>query len=521
MRRIVSLWLPDLSTDRLERQDPALAARPLAAIVDQAGRPVITAVNAAAAASGLAPGMSMATARSLSPDIVTRPVDFRADRAFLDRLIRWAGRYSPMIARDSTDGMLIDVTGCAHLFGGEQALLDSMSDRLTRFGIAHRIALADTRMAAQAVARFSGVQQGPVVVPPGQHRKLLADMPVHALGIDGALVADLSKVGLKHIGDLMTMPRTSLSRRYGLSVCTLLDRALGDSPDPINSTPVSIPYRVRLRFPDAIGTLDDIAGALGRLLQRLTERLEADQQGARQIRLQLFRVDGDVHQVTVGTAAPSRKAAHLARLFHEKLSDIDPGFGIEMMVLSAPVTERATAVQQDAAFDAKSGARSQDMTDLLDRLTARLGHGGVLTLRPVDSHLPDRVMQFSPAGATPPEPGEWVNHLQARLGPRPLRLLDRPEPVTPLTCPPPGRMLCSFRWRGRRLAVARALGPERISPEWWRLEPVGGGNAWTGPRDYYAVQESTGARLWMFAESQTARGGTITAPRWFVHGLFD
>lgn len=520
MRRIVSLWLPDLPTDRLERDEPGLAVRPLAVYFDQAGRPVVTAVNAAASASGLAPGMTMATARSLSPDIIARPVDFAADRAFLDRLVRWAGRYSPMVARDSTEGILIDITGCAHLFGGEQALLDTMVDRLTRFGIRHRIALADTRLAAQAVARFTDTEQGPIAVPPGRHRPVLADLPVQALGIDGALASDLSKVGLNHIGDLMAMPRASLSRRYGLSVCSMLDRALGDAPDPINATTTPAPYRVRLRFPDGIGTADDIARALDRLLQRLTQRLEADQQGVRRLALEIFRVDGDVHRLTVGTAAPSRKATHLARLFSEKLTGVDPGFGIEMMVLSAPVTERALPVQQAAALEKEADRSGPDMPDLLDRLSARLGADNILALRPVASHLPDRAMRFSQAGAAT-DPDEWVDHLQARLGPRPLRLLDRPEPVTPLTCPPSGRALHSFRWRGRRLAVTRAFGPERISPEWWRLEPVGGGNAWTGPRDYYAVEESTGARLWMFAESQTARGSAITAPCWFVHGLFD
>jgi len=521
MRRIVSLWLPDLSTNRLERDDPGLAARPLVTVFDQAGRPIIRGVNAAASIAGLAPGMALATARSLSPDLVVRRADFRADRAFHDRLIRWAGRYSPLVARDSSDGILIDITGCDHLLGGEGNLLQDMADRLNRLGISHRIALADTRLAARAIARSGETAEGPILVPPGEQRAALAPLPVYALEIDPVLVSDLSKVGLKRIGDLTAMPRASLARRYGLSVCARLDRALGDEPDSINASKPPTPYRVRLRFPDAISTPDDIARALDRLMQRLTERLEAEQQGARKLVLETFRVDGNTHRLTVGTATPSRRAAHLTRLFNEKLPGIDPGFGIEMMVLSAPVTEVSLPVQQSAETGTDRKDSSSGLSDLVDRLAARLGPERVLNLRPVNSHLPDRATRFSHASENPRRAVEWIGHLQACLGPRPLRLLDRPEPVTPLTCPPPGHALRSFRWRGRRLTVARALGPERISPEWWCIEPVGGGNAWTGPRDYYAVEEGTGTRLWMFSEGQTAKGSAITAPRWFVHGLFD
>lgn len=521
MRRIISLWLPDLPIDRLERDDPGLAARPLVTILDQAGRPIVTNVNADASTFGLAPGMSLATARALSPDLVVRPANPYADRAFLERLVRWAGRYSPLVAQDSSEGILIDITGCAHLFAGEQNVLEDMSDRLGRLGVNHRIALADTRLAARAMVRFGEAFQTLIIVPPKQQKAMLAPLSVHALGIDPALVADLSKVGLKRVGDLMAVSRASLSRRFGLSICDALDLAFGETPDPINASLPSMPYRVHIRFPDAISTPDGIARALERLLQRLAERLEADQQGVRQMKLEVYRVDGDVHRLTVGTAAPSRKSSHLARLFGEKLASIDPGFGIEMMVLAASVTEAALPVQQTVGYGTERGNVSTGLSDLIDRLAARLGSESVLHLRPVASHLPDRATRFSPASESAPQSGEWVEHLQACLGSRPLRLLNRPEPVTPLTCPLPGRALCSFRWRGRCLAVACALGPERISPEWWRIESAGGGNAWTSPRDYYAIEENTGARLWMFSEGQTAKGSAITAPRWFVHGLFD
>lgn len=510
-RRILSLWLPRLPTDRLERAAPALAAGPLAVSAEAGGRGLVVAVNARAGDAGVAPGMTLANARALCPSLAVEPADPVADAGLLDRLALWCGRYTPWVAADGADGLFLDVTGCAHLFGGEAALIADLARRLDRFGLRHAIGLADTPLAAAALARFGDGG----IAPAGEARHALAALPVEALRIDPATASGLRQVGLHRIGDLYPMPRASLAARFGLDPAQRLDRALGDLADPVGPARAVPPYRVRLNFPEPIGTPEDLARALDRLLVRLAARLEREGLGCRRLELRVFRVDGDVRRLAVGAARASREPRHLARLFAERLAGLDPGFGIETMVLAAPVTEPLHPAQTRLS-GADAARPDGDVLDrLIDRLGAKLGAANVLRIRPGASHLPDLAARFACAFDAGDEEGEGSGW--PALPPRPLRLLDRPEMVEALSAPPPGEAPAVFRWRGRRRLVRRARGPERIAPEWWRRNPGWDG----GVRDYFAVEDRDGWRLWMFCEGLTAAGDAVTAPRWYVHGVFD
>ncbi|MDJ0686675.1 MAG: DUF6504 family protein [Alphaproteobacteria bacterium] len=529
-RRIASLWFLSLATDRLERAQPALADRPLATYAESHNALLLTGVNRAAHLAGLTPGMSLANARAIEPDVVLKRAEPEADAALLRKLRDWCLRYTPWAALDGPDGLFLDVTGCAHLFaapGGsdnsdEEALLQDMVERLNELGFSLRLALADTPLAAAALARFG---PDPAIVQTEPLRRALAELPVQALRIQAGPAEDLRRVGLRLIGDILPLPRASLAARFGFDLAQRLDRALGDLADPISPDPFSAPYRVRLNFPDPIGLPEDIARAVDRLLARMTARLERDGKGCRKLELQAFRADGDMRRLTVGAARAARDPKHLARLFAERLAGLDPGFGIDAMVLSAPAVEDLAPVQEQAALktDAQEGDPVGDprLSLLADQLAARLGPRRVLRFTARDSHCPERACRLYPvmeADASSHAAPAWP----AWLPPRPPLLLAPPEPLEVEG----GSVPQGFRWRGRSHIIRRLEGPERLSPEWWLLKDRGqDAPSAMSARDYYRVEDQEGRRFWLYRETPaTARPGGFFGggdAAWRLHGLFQ
>lgn len=517
-RSLISLWLPYLATERVERGDPTLAERPFATFMESRGQMILAAVNPCAAGVGLTPGMSLANARALYPDITLRRADPPEERKMLESLRDWSVRYTPWVALDGTDGLLLDVTGCGHLFGGDAVVLTDLAERLDGIGFTVRAARAETPLAAVALARF-----GDGTVTDGMLRERLAPLPVEALGASAEAAAGLHRVGLHKIGDLYALPRSSLATRFGLDLVTRLDRALGDLPDAISPKPHAAPYRVRLSFPEPIGTPEDVARGLHRLLIRMTARLEREQRGCRRLTLSVYRADGDVRSLTVGVARAARDPHHLARLFSERLASLDPGFGIDSMILAAPLVEDLKAEQQDSRLNGAAGEKGKTSTGrerdpefdrLLDRLAARLGSGRLVRVDPLRSHLPERTVRyvsvFQSAGTGDPEALPWPTDLPLR----PSFLLTAPERVEAESGLSEERVgPARFSWRGRWHEVDRATGPERLLPEWWRP------NSEARQRDYYRVASRTGQRFWMYRNPPRGNANTATGD-WFMHGLF-
>jgi protein ImuB len=504
------LWLPRWPIDRLHlslRKDTAAPAEeiPFATVVDAAGRRLLAAVNPAAATVGLAPGMPLADALSFFPGLATAAAEPAKDAAALRRLAEWCGRYSPWTAPDGTDGVRIEITGSAHLWGGEAALVADLTARLDRRYIAARIAVAGTLGAAWAVARFA---EAPAILPPGDCRTALAPLPVEALRLDPSTVQGLRRVGLKRVGDLCAMPRAALARRFGESVARQLDQAQGDLPEPLSPLGEAPTRRVRLSFAEPIGDPADLARAAERLIADLVPRLGREGIGARRLDLAFYRVDGQVERVRLGTARPSRDQRHLAALFKERLDTVDPGLGVEDVILAVFAVEPLPA-EQLAFVGNPAGEAAGGIAPLLDRLGNRLGLAALSRLEPRESHIPER------ASVRVPAPGQLTSVAQIPdKPPRPSRLFEPPEPVEAfwlLPDDPPFR----FAWRRRRHRVTRADGPERIAEEWWRPEGPGAASA---IRDYYRVEDAEGRRFWLF---RAGLHGHDSPPRWFVHGVFS
>jgi protein ImuB len=519
MRRVLYLWLPQWPIDRrrmaLSRGAGPAEEAPFATVVEAGGRRLLAAVNREAAAAGLAPGMPLADALAFLPGLETAAAEPDEDRAGLRRLAEWCGRYSPWTAPDGADGVLIEIAGSAHLWGGEAGLAEDLAARLGRRTVASRIAVADTLGAAFAAAHFAAAPDSPALLPPGEQRARLAPLPVEGLRLDPAAAAALRRLGLKRIGDLYPMPRAALARRFGEGLARRLDRALGDMPEPLSPLGEAPTRRLRLSFAEPIADPADLARATRRLTGDLAHWLARDGVGARRLDLAFHRVDGRVERLLLGTARPSRDAKHLARLFEERLDRVDPGLGVEDMILSVFAAEPLLPEQLNLNPRPPSGGEGRvrgadealNVPALLDRLGNRLGFAALSRLEARESHIPERASVHVPVGHS----GTARSDALPDKPLRPIRLFDPPEPIEAsylLPDDPPFH----FTWRRRRHRVMRADGPERIAAEWWREAT---GDAET--RDYYRVEDADGRRFWLFRAGLCDEGGR---PRWFLHGVF-
>ncbi len=554
MRRVISLWLPRFPTDRLCRRQAAKSSRaspwraePLVTLASEDGHGLrLAAVNDAAAQAGLAPGMAVADARALEPGLHAVTQDREDDLRALAALADWCGRYSPWTAVAQTPvdtieagdagGLWLDVTGCAHLFGGEEALLADLLGRLAQLGYAACAGLADTPGAAWATARFATDKDRPWhIVPPGGQAEALRSLPIAGLRLDARMQQMLVRLSLRTIAALMELSRAGLATRFGAALPRRLDQALGHLDEPISPRRPRPSTQVRLAFPDPIGRPEDIAAALHRLADALCVLLDAAGLGARRLELRLFRAGGWVDRAAAGTSRASRDPAHITRLIGEALERLpEPGgdgaaLMIDALILAAPRTEKLVAEQ--GAF-ARGWRRTQDadaalVATLVDRLASRLGTGAVARLTPRQSHLPERAQVPVPAlpiapaaAATSPLAAKDTPWPAASPCPRPVRLLARPEPVEAIAPVPddPPRL---FRWRGRVHRVVHAQGPERLAPEWWRAPviPAAPVVPADSTRDYYRVEDLSGARYWLYREG-LYQAGTTRPPRWYLHGVF-
>jgi protein ImuB len=531
--RFVSVWLPYWPVESRQPENPG---DPLAIAGWRGNARMLQAVNREAAALGLRPAMTLAEAEALAPTLRTLPADPGGDRRRLRRLAEWCGRYSPWVGIEGVgmegDGICLDISGCGHLFGDAQGLLKDLSRRLRGFGLSVRAACAPTPGAAWALARYGGPERDGVIVTASDLKARLAPLPVAALKFDadadGGLGRRLDGLGLSRIGDLYPLPRGAACRRFGLKFLERLDKALGVMPDPMTVLADAPAFRLRLDFAEPIGRVSDIEMALKRMLEKLCAWLEQERQGARRLDLGLYRVDGEVMTRAIGPARPAREARHLFRLFAEKLADLDPGFGVETMILAATRTEALASGQRGLAMDGGLDGVLEDedgaapLAALIDRLAARLGPNQVLKLAPADSHIPERAATLQPATLQPATlqpvcaapsamPAAWLQG-----APRPVRLLPCPEPIEVTAA---NAVPAAFSWRRVRHVIVRAEGPERIAPEWWRDASA------SFTRDYWRVEDANGRRFWLYRaslpegppEKPPEKAGP---PHWYLHGLF-
>ena len=479
------------------------AETPLVLIGREGRRRVVLAADVAAQRAGLRVGMPASKAQALVSDLITMDADLPADCAALDRLALWAlQRYAPIVAADPPDGLVIDTTGAAHLHGGEDAMVKAMVDRLGASATAARAALADSWGAAHAFARYA--TNPVIVIPPGQSATAVLALPIAALRLPGEILEGLRVLGFQRIAELANTPRAPLALRFGPEPGRRLDQALGRLNEPIDPVRPPDPIEVDRVFAEPIGTAETIARYTGKLVVQLCETLEARGLGAKRLDLLFHRVDNRIEAIRVGTALPVRDAKRLTRLLCDKIETVDPGFGIERMVLT---TTLAGPLAPKQVISSLAQEPEADVSGLIDTLSNRIGQKHLYRIAPIASDVPER--SVSRVAPTAPDTGEgWPDHW-----PRPSRLLPHPEPIETVALLPDHPPV-SFTWRGIRRRVKRADGPERVFGEWWKRDAE-----LIAIRDYFQVEDDAGERFWIYraGDGEDLETGS---QRWFLHGIF-
>src|SRR6266481_978832 len=493
-RRILSLWLPRLPTDRIQRQLARTTAAqadlnnafssevgtgsreenaskqdaPCIVVAKQNNALQISALDDAAAHLGLDVGLPLANARAICPQLQVFDADEAADARALNAIAAWCDRFTPLVALDSPHGLFLDITGCVHLFGGEAAMMRRVCDVLTAQGFTVSAAIAGTAVCARTMTRHVHGH----IVGEGEEADAVKPLPVSALGADGAITTGLRRAGLKTIGDVASRARHEITARFGAGFTTLLEQALGQGDAPISPRKPLPDYIVEKRFAEPVATAGVISATLSRLAQMLVVAMAQQGKGARRLEACFFRTDGAVRTIAVDTGQPVTRAGMIDRLFRERLdalSDpLDPGFGFDLIRLSASRTE--IVVQQQRDLDANVHD-NDELADLIDRIAARIGGKRVVVHLPQDTHIPERAVlpapaQYHLAAATQ---AVWPDRIESEPPLRPLRLFERPEQIKVIAQVPDGPP-ARFVWRRATHAVIHAEGPERVAMEWWRAE---------------------------------------------------
>lgn len=532
-RRYLALWFAFLPANRQQYQIRKSAnppegtlQQPFVFVEKIKGALRLGAVDAKADSLGLGPGLTLADARARVPKIEAIDMDRAADADFLDMLADFCDRYTPLVALDGSDGLILDITGCAHLFGGEANLCQSILARFKQSHIQAQASVAGTPDTARALARFGGEK----IVPGGQEAEAVWRLPVAALGfypgplnagtlnaqslngdgLDADALNGLMRAGLKTIGDLARQPRQPLATRFGEVLTKRLACVLGEKDariTPRRSLPLCMAEQ---RFADPIGLESDILATLCALAERTGQILEERGEGGRRFEATLFRADGKVERLTVETGNAIRAPQILERLFRERLDaltdPLDPGFGFDLIRLSVVVCEPLAPGQ--ISLDS-THIEAEELGMLIDRLSTRFGIAAIKRFVPVDTHIPERAVQDVAAIAHAKNPMPWAKPTPGAAPARPIHMFATPQPIETLAEVPDGPPL-RFRWRRVLHDIVHAEGPERIAAEWWRKQEM--------TRDYFRVEDGEGRRYWVFREG--LYGVETIKPLWFLHGIF-
>ncbi|TAY16698.1 DNA polymerase Y family protein [Rhizobium leguminosarum] len=502
MPRVVSIFFPDLPTDRIRRADPAIPVEQAIAVISKSGsKRWVSAADAAARKAGVHLGMPAAKAQALFQGLRMIDADLAADAAALERITMWAlSQYSPIVAIDAPDGIVMDTEGADHLQGGEERMLTSIANRFRAKGLTARVAIADTWGAAHACART--IDRETVIIPIGETVRVVEKLPLSLLRLPEKIVGDLRTLGFKTIGELANTPRAPLTLRFGPEVGRRLDKMFGRTPEPIDPIRTAELVEVSRAFAEPIGAAETINKYVARLVVQLVDELQRRGLGVRRADLIVETVDGTRQAIRAGTAKPARDVAWLTKLFKDRTEKIEPGFGIEKMTLVAVMAEPLEEAQKSSSL---VDDEVVDLTPLIDIY----GNRGqrVYRVAPVASDVPERSVQRISAASDPIE-AAWVNHWR-----RPVRLLARPEQIDVMALLPDHPPVW-IMWRGKRRKVKNADGPERIFGEWWERNAE-----MAAVRDYFVVEDDAGERLWVYRSGDGVDTET-GSHKWFVHGIF-
>jgi protein ImuB len=495
-KRFVSIWFRYLTTDWFCIRQPSLRNTAFVLRAPSHGRMMIVAANQLAETKGIYTGMVLADARAIVPAVQAFDDKPGLPGKLLHKLAEWCIRFTPAVAVDPPDGLILDVTGCSHLWGGDSRYLEEIKGRLKQRGYHVRMAIADTVGAAWANARYSNS----FIIEPRKQLDSLLALPPSSLRLEADIIERLEKLGLRQINDFIGMPRNVLRRRFGIQLIQRLNQATGEEEEIILPVQPVQPYQERLPCLEPIVTATGIEIALQRLLEALSERLQREQKGLRKAIFRYYCIDDRIEHIEIGTNRPTYNIKHVFKLFEHKLSSIEPGLGIELFVLEVPVAEDVKPFQEQL-WETTGGLNDIVLSELLDRLAGKLGAHHIRRYIPDEHYWPERSVKRAKSLDEQPMI-DWKTDR-----PRPLQLLAKPERIQ-VTAPIPDYPPMNFRYKGKLHTITKADGPERIEQEWWIEEGQ--------HRDYYCVEDEEGCRYWLFRLGHYSDKSF----QWFIHGFF-
>lgn len=494
--RFVVIWFCHLMTDWFVRKNPDLHNVPFVFAFPVRGRLLVTAASVRALSQGIQPGMPVADAKAIVSSLQVFDDDPEQAGNLLKIIGEWCIRYSPVVAIDLPDGLILDVSGCAHLWGGEKPYLKEIVSKFRGSGYHVRAAMADTIGTAWAIAHYGEISP---IIESGEQTAALLPLPPAALRLEPGIINRLQRLGLYKINSFMSMPRSVLRRRFGPGLLLRLDQALGFEIEPILPLRAIVPWEERLPCLEPIRTATGIEIALNRLLAAICKRLQQEGKGLRTASLKCFRVDDKIEQIEIGTTQASHNPTHLFKLFELKISEISPGFGIELFLLEALMVEEVSSSQEK--LWAGSGLQNNSIAELLDRIAGKIGAENIHRFLPEEHYWPERSIKAAASLSQKPEI-PWRSDR-----PRPVKLLSKPESIE-VTAPIPDYPPMLFRYKGKLHEIKKADGPERIEREWWIEDGE--------HRDYYTVEDQDGQRYWLFRSGHYS----VNKSQWFIHGFF-
>lgn len=499
MGRFMSIWFPYLLADRAIQVKPELKDTAFVSATPAHGRMVVQAASIRAVEHGISKGSVVADARAILPGIKIFQYKEGIIERLLEELAGWALRFTPIAAVDLPDGLILDISGCPHLWGGEASYLKDIVNKLAQRGYHAKAAIADTAGVAWAVARYGQT----AIVEPAQQLEALGPLPPAAFRLEPPVLERMQKLGFYKIGMFINMPHTVLRRRFGKETIHRINQVLGHAAELLTPVQPATVFQARLPCLEPVRTRGAIDIALQTTLEQLSGQLTRASKGLRNACFKSYRLDGKIQQVDIGTNRPVRNVAHLLKLFEQKIEAIRPGLGIELFLMEAPVVEDLSVQQESLWAALGNGDENSELSNLLDRIAGKVGDHAIHRYLPVEHYWPERSVKKAASIFEEAETPWRVDKL------RPVSILNKPERIE-VTVPIPDYPPMMFIHKGITHKIKKADGPERIAREWWQDKelPI---------RDYYRVEDESGARYWLF------RSGTYDQeekPVWFLHGFF-
>jgi protein ImuB len=496
-RRFAAIWFCNLTTDWMIRRRPALYHVPFVTAQPAQSRMVVKEVSPVAQDKGIAPGMVVADCRAILPGLQVFDHQDVCPEKLLHAIGEWCFRYTPVVAVDYPDGLILDISGCPHLWGGERPYFTNLITELNKYGYHVKGAIADTVGAAWAVSRY-GRQR--LTIVGDQEHSILCDLPPSALRLEPLMLERLTKLGFYRIGDFIHLPRKALSRRFDDQLLKRLDQALGHESEMIQPIRPIQAYVEYLPCLEPICTVAGIEVALTQLLEKLHVRLRKEGKGIRSCTFKGQRVDGDMQQITIATIHASRNVAHLFKLFSLQIPRLKPDLGFELFMLESPLVEELLP-DKKVLWEVGGSDSENEVSELLDKIAGKIGRKAIRRYLPQAHYWPERSFRVTFSLKEQPEVS-WPEQL------RPIHLLPRPERIS-VTPGVSGDSFLFFVYKGRMRKIQKMDGPERIECEWWIKKE------W--PRDYYRAEDEEGERYWLFRHAIH----NMDKPEWFLHGFFS